>query len=229
MNKIDIRQYDTLRHTRNFCHDNRPDFEAAPKGPQLIADLDGHVADFDRLFGEQRNGHGLVAEATARRDERRTALQASVDAIVNAARVAAMQYTGIDRRFRVPPARSDRALIAWGRAFLDSDEPTRDAIIAAGVPAKVLADLPGQIDAFDQAIDAQVKGRDRHVAARHLMTSVRADAVKTMAGLDAIARNAYNGNAAKLAEWKHARRRGPAAGAASAAPVPAPALETKTA
>jgi hypothetical protein len=229
MDQDDIRHYDALRHTRNFCHDNRPDFETAPTGPQLIADLDAHVSDIDRLFGEQKAGHGLVAEATEIRDKNRTALRTTVDAIVNAARVSALQSTGIDRRFRRAPATSDRSLIAWGRAFLASDEPTRAAIAAAGVPAKVLADLPGQIDAFEQAIDGQVNGRDRHVAARRAITSVRADAVKTMAGLDAIACNAYYGNAGKLAEWKHARRRGPAADAAPAAPAPAPAGETKTA
>jgi hypothetical protein len=229
MNRMDKRQYEALRHARDFCIDNRSDFEAAPTGAQLIADLDTHVKDLDRLFTDQRSGHGFVAGATTTRAGHRDAMQGSVDAIVKAAKVAALQSPGIDRRFRYAPARSDRDRISWGRAFLAADEATHAAITRVGLSAKVLADLPGQIDALDASIANQTKGRDQHVAARHAITSVRAGAVKTLAGLDAIARSVYNGNAEKLAAWTHARRRGPAEDAVTTAPPPAASGDNKVA
>src|SRR5436190_5493554 len=150
MEEKDRRQYETTTEVNRFCEANRPAFEAAPTGASLLTALGGHVADMDRLFADDQSGLGKILEAGKVRGERADALTASINAIVAAARVAALSSTGVDARFRIGPRTSARSKIAWARSFLQDVPPYVDALAAAGLSTQVLADLPAQIDALEK-------------------------------------------------------------------------------
>src|SRR5438093_3985182 len=166
MEEKDRRHYETITEVNRYCQANRPAFEAAPTGPSLLTTLGGHVADMDRLFADDQSGLGMILEAGKLRDERVEALTGSIDAIVAAARVAALTSTGIDARFRNGPRTSARAKIAWAQSFLKDVPPYVDALAAAGLSKQVLTDLPAQIDALDKVLADQKDGQSKRAGAR---------------------------------------------------------------
>jgi len=209
MEKTDTRQYETTKEVNRFCQANRPDFEAAPTGPSLLTDLGGHVADMDRVFADDQSGLGMVLEAEKVRGDRTATLTGSIDAIVAAARVAALTSTGIDARFRKGPRSSARARIAWARAFLKDVPPYLDALAAAGLSKQVVTDLPAQIDAVDKVLADKKAGLAKRADARTELESLGHARTVTLRDLDTIARSVFRTNPDKLAAWKRARRVGP--------------------
>jgi hypothetical protein len=74
------------------------------------------------------------------------------------------------------------------------------------MPKEVLSGLPGRVDALGNVLADEQIGGKKHVDARQSLRSVMRARLKTIRGLDTVARSVFRTDPDKLAAWKHARR-----------------------
>jgi hypothetical protein len=151
-------------------------------------------------------------------------LRDDLEAINRTARAMANEVPGIDEKFRVPRAENDGLLLQAARAFVTDATPLSAQFIAHELPSNFIADLIADIAAMEAAISDQSGGLGTHVAAGAAIDDMIDSGVLTVRKLDAIMKNKYWNDPARLAEWTSASHteRAPRRSEAAAPPAPPP-------
>jgi hypothetical protein len=118
----------------------------------------------------------------------------------------AVENIGAGDKFRLPRGHiNDQLLMAIARAFASDALPLKASFIEYGMPAGFLEDLTGQIRAFESAVNAQEGGRRESITATAAIEEAIERGMQLVRRLDAIVRNVFRDQPAKLAAWESAR------------------------
>ena len=133
-------------------------------------------------------------------------------------------------RFRMPDGHNDAELVAKARAFQTAiaELELGDALLGLNHDDNFLDTLDARIDEFTDADDSQSGAEQQRVGATRSLPTVISRGLTVLKGLNAIANNKYQGDAAKFGAWKtasHVERTGQRPKAKPAA-APAPTLTT---
>jgi hypothetical protein len=152
----------------------------------------------------KRNGSRPGTEG---RDVARLALRDDLDAIYKTMQAVALDHPGIEPNFRLPKNRRlDQQMIRAGQEFIKYATPLKDEFIAHQLPANFLDGLRSEIEALQQAINAQAQYKsDRRAAVDTLVQAVD-NAMIAVQRLDAIIPNIFGDDHEVMTAWDVARQ-----------------------
>lgn len=181
-------------------------FPGRTLGATLFADLSAILAEINSHAARQSSGRSSAKQGTTTKGESRENLQDDLEAIDRTARAAAEVIPGFDDKFRRPPAgSSDQVLLAFAIAVAADAPPVQAVFLEYGMPADFLEDLNEDIADFQAAANAQSTGRRQRVTATAAIDDLIERGMKIVRRLDAIVRNIFRNDPAKLAAWESAR------------------------
>jgi hypothetical protein len=182
------------------------EFPVPTLGGRLFAELNAVRAELDTQAARQSSGKSSAEQGTTSKSEGRENLREDLDAIGRTARAMAEDVPGVNDKFRRPPGNcSDQALLATARAMAADAVEFKERFIEYGLPMDFLEDLNADIAAFEAAINAQQSGRRGHVTATAAIDEIIERGMKIVRRLDAIVRNRFRDDPARLAAWLSAR------------------------
>lgn len=181
-------------------------FPARTLGATLFADLSAIHVELNSHAARQSSATGSVRQGTATKSEARENLREDLEAIDRTTRAMAEVMTGLDDKFRFPRGKvNDQQLLAAAQAAAADAPAWQAAFIEYGMPADFLEDLNADIVAFQAATGAQSSSRRQRVAATAAIDDLIERGMKIVRRLDAIVRNTFRDDPAKLAAWESAR------------------------
>jgi hypothetical protein len=223
MTLLEKRRFEMLVRLRAFCAEYPALLETAADSQSTLADLDAAIAKLRTHLQAQDVGLASFHEGARMRADARATLRRTLESIRTFA--ATLGTVGLDEKFRLPRRLSDATLVVRGRSFVDDVAPIADALVARGLPAATLSDLPKEIAALEQTMAACDTHRHVHVGARVGVKAALRSAATIVKRLDAMVLHSPACDAAMVAAWQNARRVGPSkaeiAAAAPAADQPA--------
>jgi hypothetical protein len=156
----------------------------------------------------------------------RRALREDIAAIVRTARAIALDFPGVEDRFRPPRGSGDQALLNAARAFARNAADLAATFITYSLPEVFIEDLTRDIGGLEDACRDRNASTGAHVAARAAFDTAMEKALNALRRLDAAVPNRLSRDAAKRAIWTRARRTAPQPksrhSATKAAPRPTP-------
>jgi hypothetical protein len=232
MNDNQARRFQMLVRANNYGRQHLTEYANGSRGRDLFVTLGGIVTELTDHTSAESSGIGSAREGTATRAAAREALRDDLEVINRTARAIAETTPGMDDKFRMPRGNNDQALLNAARAFAADLDPLSALFIGHELPADFLSDLNLDINNMQAAIDNQANAVEDHVAAGVAIDDSIEQGMQAVRVLDAIVRNRYANDPAKIAEWATAshverspRRSHPAAPSppASEAESPPPA------
>lgn len=180
-------------------------FPPASLGGKLFADLSALVTELNTHAARQASGKGSAEQGTTTKGEARDNLKEDLEAMSRTARAISEVMPGLEDKFHFSRTNmSDQALLAAARAAAVDALPMKATFIEYGLPADFIEDLNEDIAAFEAAIKAQESGRREHVTATAAIDDVIERGMQIARRLDAIVRNLFRDQPAKLAAWESA-------------------------
>lgn len=131
--------------------------------------------------------------------------------ISRTARALAIDNPGLDRLFSVPDGKNDQKLAAAAREFVREAAKFQADLTGYGLPTNFVAALTDDIEALEDLLTQGSGSRGDQAEATALIDEKIGTAMDIVRRLDAIARNIYRNNPARLAKWttaRHVRRVG---------------------
>lgn len=175
-------------------------------GATLFADLGVIVAELNSLAAKQASSTNSIKQGTTTKGVARENLNEDLEAISRTARAAGEVLPGLEDKFRLPRGKAnDQELLAAARAALADAPAWQATFIEYGLPADFLEDLNADIAAFQAASDAQAASRSQRITATAAIDDLIERGMKIVRRLDAIVRNTFRNDPAKLAAWESAR------------------------
>ena len=182
------------------------EFPSTTLGGRLFAELNVVRAELDAQAAHQSSGRSSSKQGTTSKAEARENLHEDLDAMGRTARAMGEDTPGLEDKFRRPRGGiTDQALLALGRAAATDAVEFKERFIEYGLPADFLEDLNADIAAFEAAINAQETGRRKRVTATAAIDEIIERGMKIVRRLDAIVRNRFRDDPARLAAWLSAR------------------------
>jgi hypothetical protein len=207
MTVLEKRRIEMLVRLRAFCAEHPELLKTATDSQPTLADLDAAIAELRTHLQAQDVGLASFHENARMRADARASLRRTLDSIRTFA--ATLGTVGLDEKFRVPRRLTDAALVVRARSFVTEAAPIADALVARGLPATTLSDLPNEIAALEQTAAACDTHRHVHVGARVGIIAVVRSATAIAKRLDAMVLHSPARDAATMAAWRNARRVGP--------------------
>ncbi|MBC8030109.1 MAG: hypothetical protein H7Z16_08350 [Pyrinomonadaceae bacterium] len=204
MDDSDNRKHQTFTRMQGFGVAHTSDFAPTSLATQLFATLAGIVTRMDAHAATQVSSRGAAREGTTTRGQAREELRADLIAINRTARALAADVPGINDKFRVPPVGNDQALLNAARAAAVDAAPLQARFIALEMPADFLTDLNDDIARLEETMGKQSSGVGNAVAAKVAIEATVDQGVAVRDKLDAIMKNKYANDPATLAEWASA-------------------------
>ena len=206
MNLKERRRFDMLARVYAFGV-KRPDaFPPSTMGRTMFVEVGNIVTDVSQEAAARMSCERTLRTRTADRVSARKRLRKSLRAIHRTALALAIDAPGIDRRFRVPRSRGDRAWLATARAFALPAKELAPAFVAYGLPATFVDDLSADIGRLDRAIRDVAAARKARASARAQLRQHLRRAFVTLRRLDAVVPNVMRADPAELVSWRSARR-----------------------
>lgn len=218
----DLRNYEMVLRVNNFSTENAADFPATTLGSQLFNTISTAVTNLSGHIAARSSGKSSARAGTSSKSAAREALRTDMEMIRRTARAMAQTIRGLDEKFRIPRNLTDQDLLGTARAFLADATPLKSDFLRFAMPPDFLDELAAHIEDFETALNAQQTGKGQKIAAGAAFDDDLGDALSAVRQLDAIVRNTYHDNPAKLAEWESARHVERASRAKAAKPTPAP-------
>ena len=226
MNSLNNRQYEALVDVRTLCAKRADIFRGIPVAEKMLAQLDAAVEDAAGGFAAHQSFVTARRRATVDRRAGRDSMRGALKAIAQTGPVVAID-AGTAAKFETPKSCSDLQLITIAKDFAARATPLAERFAAHRLPASVLADLPGQIEAQERAIEHQREARRGHKVARQAIVAALKSGAEAMDALECIYMNAFRGAASAVGDWHEARRIGPSRAADAPGDTPAqPPAET---
>lgn len=205
MNDKDVRSADMVLRVRDFGAEQAGSFPPATLGGQLFATVNAAAIELASHVSKQISGANAAKQGTSTKAGAREALHATMDRIRRTARAMSLTIPGVDKKFRFAVNLTDQVLLGTAQAFVTAATPLRAEFISYAIPADFIEDLQALIADFERAVSAQNVGKEHKVSARAAIEVVLARALAAVRQLDAIVRNTFHDQPAKLAAWESAR------------------------
>jgi len=205
MNSLETRRLEMLTRVRDFGVTHAAEFPAASLGGEQFAVVGQVVEELTRLATTQSTGAGAARQGSASRAEARDALREDLQAIARTARAMSLDVTGLENKFRLPRSGSDQSLLTSARAFAADAAPLKSDFIRHEMPADFLDDLNADIEAFERAVNSQNTGKGAQVTATAAIDAAVERGLNALQRLDAVVRNKFRNDPARLAAWESAR------------------------
>lgn len=211
MNDRDQRRHDRLTRVQTFGRDNVADF--AP-GSKAVT----HFARIDALLSELSAAKAGQSPARVSKETILDALLIDFKNISRTARAIALTENGFSAPFRLPDSLTESTIATHADALLllledqaaDSAETKtakaalRAKFTAYELPADFVADLRTDRDALRETNQHNQGETQEGVENTKLISELLAQAAKEVQELDAIVKNKFTRDAAKLAAWRSA-------------------------
>ncbi len=195
------KRFEMLKRVRAFGAAQTAIFSAPTLGQQLFAAVGEAVAAVEQSAANQSSGLNAALGGTASKATLREELRDELAVINRTARSLAYDTPGLESKFRLPRGSSDQALLNAARAFAADADPLREAFVSHELPATFLDDLHACIAAFEQALNQRTTARGAHVEATAALDAALERGVTAARRLDAVVRNKFRDDPAKLAAW----------------------------
>jgi hypothetical protein len=205
MDDKELRSYEMLMRVDNFGDENTASFPSASLGRISFGAVKEAVAKLANSVAQQVSGSTSARQGTATKAMAREALRDDLERLRRTARAMAKTIPGIDSKFRIPRKASDQQLIGAAQASATDALPFKDDFIRFAMPADFLDDLNEHIADFQNALSTQQTGRGNQVMATAAIDDTLEEGLNAVRQLDAIVRNTFHGDAARLAAWTSAR------------------------
>jgi hypothetical protein len=186
---------------------------------EAAEELAGHIAARSSSSSSARQG--TVSKSVAR-----AALLDMLEMIRDTARSMSQTMPGLDTKFRIPRNMSDQELLGAAQAFATDAAALKQEFLRFAMPADFLEDLDEQIADFESASARQHTGKGRQVMATAALDDALGRALTAVRQLDAIVRNTFRKDPARLAAWETARHVKRAARSKEGAQPPATPAQT---
>lgn len=239
MNTRQSARVDAFKRSKQFGKDNAGDFN--PKPPKTEATVWQNLqAELATLIEAAEGKHavqqgGAVGAATTDKAVLRDALMGDLRLINGSVGYLSEEKhdPAMMDRFRMPNGHNDAELVAKARAFLTAIEELgiEEELLGLAHDENFTDTLDARIEEFTGADDSQSGAEQQRVGATRSLPTVISRGLTVLKGLNAIANNKYQGDAAKFGAWKtasHIERTGQKP-KAKPAPAPTPTLTTANA
>lgn len=223
MDDRDLRNYEMVLRVRDFGAENAADFPATTLGGELFAAINTAATELAGQIAARSSGRSAARAGTSSKSAAREALRASLEMIRRTARSMSQEMPGLADKFRIPRNMTDQELLGTARAFAADAAPLKSEFLRYAMPAGFLEDLNEHIEDFESAMGAQHTGRGHQVMATAAIDDALDGALSAVRRLDAVVRNTYHDDGAKLAAWERARH----VERAARAKVPTPKTATQ--
>lgn len=205
MNDREIREVESLTRIRDFGAANAAAFPAGSLGAGLFTRLNDVVDELNRHGRDQTLGSGAAKTSTGAKRDARESLRQQMRAISDTARAMESSVPNISNSFRVPNTNGDEALLNAARAFVSAATPLKVEFTSRELQESFLDDLSETIDEFERAVNSRNLNTERRVSATASIKHVLEQGMQLKRELDAIVRNKFRADPAKLAAWESAR------------------------
>lgn len=186
-----------------FGENNPADFSAnttAVNNFAAVAEVIGKLRDHSAA-----QTSGAVGRTTTQKSVLRDAIRTKMKEIARTARALGIDNVGLHQLFSVPNNNNDTELTATAREFSSEAQKFKADFISLGMTDDFIEDLTADITAFDQALNEKATARVEGVTATASIDDEIERGMKAVKILDAIVRNIYRNNSAKLAAWTSAK------------------------
>lgn len=223
MNDSDTRRLEMFMRVDQFGTTEAARFPAGTFANELFANLRQIISDLEAQAGAQESGRGSARQGGQSKAVAREELRQTLEAISRTARAMSATMPGLEDKFRAPRSVSDQQLLAIARSFAAEALLVKAEFIKRGLASTFIEDLNADIAAFEEAMTQRIQGTQEHIAATASIDDLVDRGMSTVRELDAIMRNTFAGNPAKLAAWLSASHveRNPQRNTPTA-PAPAP-------
>jgi len=215
-----------LTRVRDFGVTHAAEFPPASLGGEQFAVVGQVVEELTRQATAQSSSAGAARQGSANKASAREDLREDLQAIARTARAMSLDVPGLEDKFRMPRSGSDQALITTARAFAADALPLKAEFIRHEMPANFLEDLNSDIEKFELAVNSQNTGQEARVAATAAIDASIERGLNALQRLDAVVRNKFRGDPAKLAAWERAKHTQRVQRAKPEQPSPEPAPQT---
>lgn len=201
------RSYEMLARVRDYGATHAAEFPTGSRGNELFTSLSGVVEELEAHAAAQSSNASAAVAVTGSRAAARETLWADLEAISRTAQGVSATHPGADERFRLPRRnRNDVVLLATARAFLADARPLKAEFVSYELPADFLESLEAHIGAFESSVTEQNRRAVGRVAATNSIGQAVERGAELTRQIDAIVRNKFKGDPAKLAAWESASR-----------------------
>lgn len=225
MTNSDRYRYDMLLRIRQFGVEHADLFPTDSLGGRTFAAVGAAVEQAGGYFTSQVQGRGAARNGSLSKAVARAGLRQALGTLSRTARALAADRPGVQGRFRLPTGLNDLELVSAGRAFALEAATLAPEFIAHGLPARFLADLQVRLDAFEEAAQVRMSGRETRAVAGAGIRAAIDNALTGLERLDAIVPNTLRDRPTTLAAWRvarHIQQPRTAGSEGLAAPAPAP-------
>jgi hypothetical protein len=193
-----------------------------PQGDEVAAQFIKQAEQVDVLLTQAESGKQTRrASVIHRRDLRRAMSKVTLRHVLKVARLVAGAYPDVASGIKRPPVgKSEEAYLASVRAIVAAVEGQKGQFLQFGLSEEGLAELKGQVDAFQKSMEEGNAGLRAHTGGRAELRSLVKELMRRVQMLDGIIGLAFRDNAELLGSWQSARN------VAWPSPAPAPAPET---
>lgn len=206
MNDTQRRTYEMLARVRDFGAANAAAFTAGSKGKELLDGLGVVLAQLDGHAEAQVSNEGAAAGGSTSRKAARERLRDQLEAVARTARAMSFETPELAARFRLPRGNNDQSLLGTARSFHTNAAPLKADFARHELPADFLEALARAIADFESAVTEQNTGRAARSAAVAAVEDATARGSALARQLDALVRNKFDGDPARLAAWDAASR-----------------------
>lgn len=199
------------------------DFPADSFAGASFAELARVVGELRRFSVAKSSHQTSKRQNTTAKSSAKGALIEDLRAINRSARAMARRIPGIDDKFRMPRKLNDQAFLTVALMFAADAEPLAEEFAKYELPANFLADLRGDIAAFEKACGDQSAAQNSATDANETIDDLIATGLDIVRDLDAVVKNRYRNDALTLSVWTRAAHveRPARAAVATATPVQA--------
>jgi hypothetical protein len=202
MNNLETRRYNMLLRVRDFGAAQATAFPAATFGGQLFASVNSAIAGLATHAAAQTSG--AARQSTTSKAVARANLLDDIEAISRTAKAMALDTPGLEDKFRLPRSTSDTALLNLARAYTTDAQPLKTEFLKYALPDDFLEDLQADISAFEAAATVKNATATSRVSATVSLDEELAKGLKAVRQLQAVVKNKFRNDAAKLAAWASA-------------------------
>lgn len=219
------RETDRNIRAGDFLTENAPDFASNTVATAKISALAASNAKVEQELQKQIGGASRVKQNYAVAEDVFDALLDEMRDVRGFADSIAKEVPGLEKKFRIPPGGSKRAVIAAARVNADDAEEYKQTFIDYGLEATFINDLRAKADAAEQALNAAEASTGEKVGATGTLEQLVKETNAIVESTDPIVRRVYRNNPTKLAAWtfaSHVERHTPQPSAANPKAPPAP-------
>jgi hypothetical protein len=205
MEDRELRSYEMVLRVRAFGAENAARFPPATLGGELFATIGAAAEELAGHAAAQVSGSSSARRGTATKAVARAALREELEMMRRTARSMALTTPGLDAKFRIPRNMTDQQLLATAQAFALDAVPLKGEFIRFGMSTDFLEDLNADIADLETALSSQQSGKSKQVMATAAIDDVLERALAAVRQLDAVVRNIFRDDPARLAAWQSAR------------------------